>query len=139
MQVEVQLTFEVGHCNGSMSLQVFGNNQQLFTRNDLTEQQISLDLNLDLPGTIKIVLGNKNNNTDTRIDHNGQVLQDKYIKLSEMTVARVPVKSSVLFDLCNYLTETGQQSQDTYWGWNGTVQINLNESTPVTWHLKNNL
>ena len=56
-----------------------------------------------------------------------------------MTIGRVPVKPPVLFDLCNYCTEAGQQSQDTYWGWNGTVEIKLTELTPVIWHLKNNL
>lgn len=135
--VDLELYFDIGHCNGSMSLQIVYNNNTLHHVEYIESSKYHYKTTIQLPGTLKLVLSNKNMSTDTKVDSQGQILADKFIKISRLFLGRVEVSESTLFNICNYCSELGSEL-NTYWGRPGYVEMHFNTQKVVEWHLLNN-
>jgi uncharacterized membrane protein len=134
--VDLELEFDVGHCNGSMSLTVMYNDSIIDTIENIADNQHVTRTQISLPGVIKILVSNKNMNTDTKVDVHGTVIEDKYIQLKEMRLGRITVSTSVLKNLCAYTHN--KTVTDTYWGFPGMIEIKLDQEEVVAWHLIHN-
>jgi hypothetical protein len=125
--VEIHMVFKVGHCNGSMSLKILHNNIVISDFERIEQNYLTVDTKITLPCTLSFVTGNKNLETDTRLDENGQIVEDKFIQVTDIRLGRYPVNLEKSFD--------GQ----LYWWLPGTVNLHFDESNFLLWHLKNNI
>jgi hypothetical protein len=132
---ELELKFKIGHNNGSMHMQIFINDQLKGDYNQFNSDHATFKQMIDWPSVVKIVLTNKNNLYDTKVDSYGKVIADKYIELKEIIVDRIPATQSVIADI--RLITIDNVINSSYWGFNGTVCINLDHSDSFEWHLKN--
>jgi hypothetical protein len=87
---------------------------------------------VDFPGELLILLDGKNNNTDTLIDDSGNIIQDKFIQLTQVKVDRMAVSDHFLqkWPLVN------DSFVSTYFGFNGQVRLQFNEPNSFYWLLK---
>ena len=134
---DLELKFTIGHCNGSMSLTIMYNDSIIDTVENIADRYYVAKARIELPGKIQILVSNKDMNTDTKVDHEGNIVEDKFVQIAELRVGRVAVNSAVLKDLCSY-TRNGETVTDTYWGFPGVVQIEFDQAEVVAWHLIHN-
>jgi hypothetical protein len=133
----INLTFslEFGQCNGSMSIDILDDTQRLVFLENVAEKSLDFNYNIMLPNKIRFNLANKNTNRDTKVDKQGNVIADKYVRLASMSLGGIPIKPVTLFKICRYTTND-QMKFDTYWGFNGTIEIDFCEDNFIKWHLK---
>ena len=88
----IKLVFKIGKIeNETMSLKMFANNQLLLDKKFFENDRFDFEFNVDLPAKIKFdVSGKKQFNT--RVDENGNVLQDKHILVAGVCVDGVWIK-----------------------------------------------
>ena len=125
--VEIFFEFLIGHCNGSMSLKIFVDNSEIFYKEKIKDKILTVQTKVVLPCKISFETNNKNPITDTVLDKNGIVIQDKFIELTKCTLGKWPVNlDKILHGNC-------------YWGLPGLIEINIDESNFLLWHLKNSI
>jgi hypothetical protein len=132
---ELKLKFKIGHCNGSMSMKIFINDQLTGDYSQFDDDYITVKQMIDWPCVVKIVITNKNNLYDTQVDSHGKVIADKYIELKEIMIDRMLATQSVINAIC--LNTIDDIINSLYWGFNGTVYIKLDQPDSFEWHLKN--
>ena len=132
MNTELQMTLQFGLYNGAMNVDVYVDDNKIAECYNSSEEIFKINSAITLPGKLKFVLSGKNEN-DTLVK-NEKIIADKYVKLNSLYLGRIPINPVVLFKIC--CLENG--SKDTYWGSNGTVEINFNEDDFIVWHLKQN-
>lgn len=136
MQVDFSMILESSECNGHFEINVINENNLVRLNID---DIIHFNCKLNLPSKLIIDISGKNYNTDTLIDPNGNILKDKFCKLKSMTLGNIPIKESLIFNLCRYKHDHSETEVfDTYWGFNGIVTINFDEENFIKWHLKHN-
>ena len=135
--IDLECQFEIGHCNGSMSLTILYNNKIIEYHQQINNTKLIVKTKIDLPGVLTINVFNKNMSVDTKIDDTGKILADKYVKLQNLSLGHVLVRTTVLQQLCEY-TRNNQTVNDIYWGFPGTIKIKFLEKNVVTWHLLHN-
>lgn len=135
----INLTFslEFGQCNGSMSVDILDDKQQLAFLENVTDKSLDFAYKIILPNKIRFNLANKNTNRDTKVDDQGNVIADKYVRLASMSLGGIPIRPVTLFKICTYRAND-QTRFDTYWGFNGSVAIDFHEDNFIKWHLKSN-
>jgi hypothetical protein len=79
---------------------------------------------LQLPCAVTICVSGKGTR-DTEQDHSGQILRDKHILLKDLLIDRMSVSPYWLPRFVTLSTESGQTVPSNYWGFNGTVQLDL--------------
>lgn len=134
MYSQVTFKFSIGRYNGSMGMDVFYNDSLLLSQNSFNTDTFTFTEKLDLPGTVVINVYGKGL-VDTLVDKNGNVIADKYIKLEELLVDRVPLHILSLINLPE-LNNNGQLTKTNYWGFNGAVRIELTHADSFLWHLE---
>lgn len=120
-----------------MSIDIYDSEQQLAFLENIVEDNLIFNFKITFPNKIKFVLANKNSKFDTKIDSSGNIIADKYVRLTKMSVGNIPVESLNLLKLCDY-RYNNQQATSLYWSFNGTVNIDFNAEDFLMWHLTNN-
>jgi hypothetical protein len=139
MKTNITLGLEFGLCNGSMTIEIYQDELLIKKLENITTTTNNVSLKIDFPSQLKIVLSNKNHNTDTILDNNGSIINDKYVILKHLTVGTIPIKIDVLFRLCQYYkNQNNNPVNDTYWGFNGVAIIDFNSDNFIKWCLKHN-
>jgi len=113
---------------------------QIFVNDTLVVNHASFDTNhfvfeklVSWPSQIKIVVSNKNLSCDTQVDEQGKIVADKYIELKKVLVDRV--ESSIAY-LNSPILDTGDNKINScYWGFNGVVNLNFDQTDSFIWHL----
>jgi hypothetical protein len=137
MLSEFKVKLEVGECNGFMKSKWFANEQCMIEVDPTESGEIDISFDVELPCTIKIELSGKDLNADTKVNQNGNIIQDKFIKISGMWLARHPIPEFVYMNMCEVETNDSK-FKTSYFGFPGTVLIALDEQDPITWHFKHN-
>lgn len=132
----VELQFEIGRCNGSMSMCIADQDHMILYHWDLPETY-TVKFKTNWPNQIKIVLDQKDMRQDTKIDELGNIVANKYVKLTAMSVGGLNVDTAVLYNICCYQT-ADQTANEIFWDQPGTVLITLDHATPMRWNLANN-
>jgi hypothetical protein len=126
----VEFDFEIGHYNGTMSLDILANGQQVLHKDSFDADRFSFATQVKWPCHLELCINGKTQALDTHIDADGCVVQDKYIKLLELKIDRMPVL------LHNIQLRTADQIlTNVYFGFNGTVTIDLAGQDSFMWHL----
>jgi hypothetical protein len=130
-----KLVFQQGIHNGSMNMLTYVNDELIADYKNTTQETFELSVDVVLPCCFKFVLSNKNSNTDTLVDNQGQITADKFIVLKQFFLARVEIPTHKLQAACKYTTDQGI-FYDTYWGFNGQAVVDFSYNSAVEWHLR---
>lgn len=127
----LKLTFEIGHLNGlSMSLR-FNNDQQY---DQFDDKIFYYTTSIHFPTTIVIDVFNKGPQ-DTVVDQTGNIIADKYIKLIGIELDGVSADNYYLNEKIVLVKSNNEIVNSSYWGFNGTVTLNFNETNSFYWIL----
>lgn len=129
-----ELTFSFS--NGAMQVIVSDRQSTLLELNDVTDPLVKCSISIMLPTTLTFTLSGKGK-YDTKMDADKNIISDKYVLLSSMTLGGIPIQSGKLFDVCNY-SANDKTVKDTFWAFNGQASIDFDEKDFIKWHLKNN-
>jgi hypothetical protein len=132
MQSTVELEFDVGRCNGTMQVQIYADQTMLANIKSFDQNTATLTYEIPWPCVVRIVLSNKFSR-DTKVDQHGNIVEDKYIELKKLSVDRC--EASMQFMKSISLTTQDQVLNKLYWGFNGTVTLNFDQSDSFLWHL----
>ena len=116
---------EYGTYNGQLDL----------TINNVKVTSNTVNLKLVLPTQIIINVAGKDYNCDTLVDPLGKILDDKYVKLVGLHIGGIPVEEVNLFKILQYQTDTGRSMNDPYWGFNGTITVDLDQENFIKYLL----
>lgn len=130
----IKLDFKIGKIdNKSMTMIVLHENIKKVYSN--LEDEFSLQMSINFPTQIKLVLLGKKNN-DTVFDKNQNVVQDKFIQLDKLAVDNLQCSQSYLKNKIKLITADNQEIYDNYWGSNGEVVLDFNQKNIVFWALE---
>ena len=73
----------------------------------------------------------------TEIRGVGQVLRDKYIRVTEFIVDQKPFDPNRIAQMFTLLTEHNETVYSSYWGFNGTVELDMPYKSSLEYHLSN--
>jgi hypothetical protein len=133
-QSEIELEFKIGHCNGTMNMQIFVDDMPTADYQGFKTDSLVVKQAVNWPAIMKIVVSNKNLSCDTKVDNNGTILEDKFIELTKIIVDRVDASTNYIKSI---VLDTGEDKiNSNYWGFNGTVNLCFDQSDSFTWHLQ---
>jgi len=127
----VKFDFEIGHYNGTMSLDIVVNGRNILHKGSFESDRYSFATEVEWPCLVELQVSGKNQNQDTLVDESGQVVKDKYIKLLNLQVGGIESRLNNI----TLQTDTTELT-NTYFGFNGTVPINFDGPDSFMWHLK---
>lgn len=131
LTTNISFKLEFSESNGVMSVSINGTNVTPDSGSNVVFLQEVI-----LPSQIEILLTGKSLK-DTVLDEKGNILIDKYVKLSNMSIGNIPINKSLLFNICEYTPDGELESiKDTFYAFNGKVLINIDEDDFIKWHLK---
>jgi hypothetical protein len=132
------LNFELkfSFSNGAMQVTVSDHRSTLLELINVTDPLVKYSVDIMLPTKLTFTLSGKGK-YDTKMDANNNIISDKYVLLSSMTLGGIPIQLGKLFDICNY-SANGKTVKDTFWAFNGSAFIDFDEEDFIRWHLKNN-
>jgi hypothetical protein len=142
MHTNIKLLLEIGHCNGAMDMIVQDRSGTIDRQEKISQSTLELNYSIALPNQLTIKLSGKNYNTDTLVDNNGNITQNKYIKLKKLWFGKIELNELSLIQICCYQTDRDTQSRfSTLWDSNGTVTMDLFDKTSIEFllHLHNKL
>lgn len=127
----IKIELEFSESNGLMMTQLNGSN--------ITPGQEGIhivNLTVDIPKKLVFTFKGKQGE-DTVLDDQGLIVRDKYVKINSMSVGFVPIDQNLLYSLCRY-TRNNETVNDTFFGFNGELTIDINRDDAILWHLLNN-
>lgn len=127
----VTLDFEVSHVHGrSMSLTI-ETDQGIEHFDQLDKGRFQHSIPIQFPTKFNIVVSGKGPH-DTLVDQNGAIVGDMYVKLNQLLVDGIPCSTNYVHELVN-CTESGNNVQTNYWGFNGTVKLDFSHKNAMFW------
>ena len=134
----VDVNISCGIYNGSMSTKFYANKKLLAKIDKFYNPQTWLTFQLSLPTTLHVFVDGKDNNIDTKVDINGNIIADKFIKITNLLIGHKPVSTDALHKICKLQTTDGQTMYTNYVGFNGVLSMNFEYSNSLLAHLNIN-
>lgn len=129
-QVPIEIDLEFGLLDDKiMQVQITANQHRVHIDPVIEHQKghASFQTVVALPGQVILEFSGKNNNTDTRLDSEGNIVQDLYVKITDVKLDCF--KLSNKFKHTHLKLETSDQTICTpYVGFNGRMTINLDKT-----------
>ena len=120
------LDLEFSTSNGSMTVEIFAGSQSIAVYQDVPPGCVRLHHAIELPTQLRFEISNKNYDLDTRVDQQGHITADKFVKLQHVRLGNIPIKSEILYRICRYQNDRSDQIQfDPMWCFNGTATIDF--------------
>lgn len=142
MHTSVTILLEFGHCNGTMDLVVKDRHGTLDDIKKINQQQITLNYSIALPNQLVIHLTGKNYTTDTHLDNQGNIVNNKFVKLQQLWLGNIELNPETLIQVCEYQTDRDSKKRfSTLWDCNGTVTMDFFDKTSTEFllHLNNKI
>lgn len=83
------------------------------------------NFNIALPTTIKLTFSGKDNLTDTVVDSNGKIIEDKAVIIQEITLDNIPISDVYIKKYLKLTTLDQQEIYTSYIGFNGIMELDL--------------
>ena len=136
---KIQFKFEFGLINNQfMQVNVINGNQNNLVIPNNNNIGI-VEFSVELPTQIMLTFTGKNPNTDTLVDENGNITKDMYVKIVSILLDGFELNNIFLHQKIKLLTETNQEIITSYVGFNGSIRIDLSESSVFSQYLLMNL
>jgi hypothetical protein len=116
----------VGHVdNKSMSLFISVDDQILYNANQTQENKLNFKFSIGTAQNLLIKVDGKKIN-DTKIDPQGNILQDKFVRVDRLTVNSYPLAKWMLESkVFQFIDSQGNISNSNYFGKNGQTTVNF--------------
>lgn len=132
----VTFDLEFGTIDGrSMTVEFFVNDQLTALS---TVDTTVVNFKMLLPGVIKMKFFGKNYQTDTKIDQNGCVTNDVYVKIKSIALDNIKLSELFLYKNLFLKTDHNKNVQSPYIGFNGMVSIDFDCDNVFSQYLKFN-
>jgi hypothetical protein len=95
-------------------------------------EQAMIEISVEFPSELIIELGGKNNNTDTLLNDAGEIVQDKFVQLTQVRVDRMNVNDNFL----QKWPKVNDSFTSTYFGFNGQAKLTFDAPSSFHWLLK---
>jgi len=119
---KLKITFKFGKCNDRlMNLTV--NDEVL----NPVDNYVLFEKNIQLPEKLSIKTSGKIDGKDTKVDTDGNIVEDMYIQIENISLDDFPLNEIYLHQRINLLTEKGETNTSNYIGFNGTVNLDFVE------------
>lgn len=129
MLAKIQINFLSSDLDGqTMGLTVLANDKTIFKQDKDLSKTFTVEFDVNVPGNIKFIVNGKGP-FDTKVDEQGNILQDKFLKISSMLIDRMPVPIWVLESKFIQFMHDQQIAYTNYFGYNGQGTIQLPSST----------
>lgn len=123
MQAKIKINFVVGDLDGhTMGLTVLANKQIIFKQDTNLDKIFTVEFNIDIPGKVEFIVNGKGP-LDTKVDIEGNILQDKFLKIESMSIDRMPVPKWTLESKLVEFAHNNQINYTNYFGYNGQGTI----------------
>jgi hypothetical protein len=121
-KASLDIEFEFGSIDGRyMTVQV--NGQEVVP----TNPHITVDISL--PTTVRIDYSGKDSQNDTKLDESGNIIADLYAKIKTMRLDGFPMSQTYLYQKLTMHTQDGQVFNTCYAGFNGYMEVVLDQPT----------
>jgi hypothetical protein len=127
----LSITFEFGSVNGKL-MQVLVDGELIVPGPDL---KALVCLPIRLPANVSILFSNKDSSSDTLVDEHGNIVQDLYVKFSEIRLDGFLLNEKYLHQKIILNTVDGNTVTTSYIGFNGTVTLNFDHPTVFSQYL----
>lgn len=129
--VKINLQLEMGFCNdSSMDVEVFVDDTRVYNIVDNLSSTVDLELSVTWPTVLTFRLHGKDKNKDTTIDKDGNIVENKFVKLAKLNVNGVPLLEKNLYQISNF-----NNQNEIFWDLNGTATVEFTHKTPLRWLL----
>lgn len=95
-------------------------------------EQACIETSVTFPGELIIELSGKNNNTDTLVNDAGEIVQDKFVQLTQVRVDKMTVNDHFL----QKWPVVNDSFNTTYFGFNGRAKLTFDAPSSFHWLLK---
>ena len=96
---------------------------------DVVDLKASINQRITLPSKITLAFSNKDNNKDTILDENNNILSDLYVKILNIYLDGIKVNPVYLQKNLKLFTDSGNIINTPYIGFNGTMEIPLDTAS----------
>ena len=96
---------------------------------DVVDLKASINQRITLPSKITLTFSNKDNNKDTILDENNNILSDLYVKILNIYLDGIKVNPVYLQKNLKLFTDSGNIINTPYVGFNGTMEIPLDTAS----------
>ena len=136
--IDLKITLEAGKSNGLMSItinDIQGNNYPVGA---LVEGTNIISLNVTTPNKLILTILGKNNKRDTVLDNvTGAIIKDKFVKVVSLEIDGKPLNEHRVAQMFVLKTINGNDVNSAFWGFNGTVELDLPYKDSLDFHLSN--
>lgn len=108
--------------NRKMSVVLKTNKETLI----INEQGI-IKIEIQLPSLVTLIFSGKNQETDTLMDSQGNILQDVHVKIKSIRIDGLEIPEWSIQKKITLETDTGMLVSSSYIGFNGTMRIDMPE------------
>ena len=129
---KISLVFDIGRVDDTSMAMTFIYGKDCDQICDLPHGRYVHEIDIEFPSRLSIQLSGKQPN-DTKVDSEGKIIADKYIKLESILVDGYPTDPNWA---CRFLTlypEDRDPVVTNYWGFNGTVDIDFDSDNAFVW------
>lgn len=133
---KLHLKFDIGLCRGqAMGMTTMVNGVTVDQVTEFRHSSHELTLDITMPAEIVFQVYGKDLNTDTVVSADGVIVEDKFVRLSQVVLGGVEIPEHVLIQNLDCDFVRGPQKM-VYWGEPGTVTLLFAADNIVSWHLK---
>ena len=121
----LKMNFRYGTCNNKL-LQVEVEHDKQTVELNPVENFATFEKQITLPTTVKINVSGKDNNSDTKIDADGNVIEDLFVQISDIYLDKFRLDDIFLHKHITIKTDSGDEHVTNYFG-NGVAKIIFTE------------
>ena len=134
--IKLLLHLEVGECNGVMDFKITDVKNRDYEIGKLSPGENIVELDVDTPNKLVFSLSGKQKGRDTILEKGtGKIVQDKFIKITSVEIDSKPLTPHRVAQMFVLHTETKEQINSAYWGFNGHVNFDLPYEDALDMHL----
>jgi len=133
---KLSMNLSVGHCRGtSMSLCVTVNGEEIYKADSIDEPTIIIEHSAILPLSLIFDVGNKSD-SDTVIDSNGKILEDKFIQVDRLLLDGLDIKPWVLQSRVFEFNSNNGMTKTNCFAYNGQASMNVEQTDLLKYFLE---
>jgi len=138
MKTTISLITNVYNYNGSMKLDIFDQDQLIYSNDCFESGPGRIDCQVNWPTVVNIITSNKHPK-DILYNESGMIIKHKAIEITEIFINQFAINIDLvdqLFD-CQH-NGTSNIVHENFWGFNGKIQMHLTHSSPMRYLLSLN-
>lgn len=138
----LKIKFKFGYCSNkffNVAIKYKDSVTSIFPTQHDEEFIAVYEKSIQLPSEIEIFFSGKDLNQDTIIDDAGNIINDLYVQIEEITLDSFKLNSKYLNQKIDLVTEDGDIHTARYIGFNGKISLQFEENNVLAQTLKANL